>query len=75
MAKVKEQVDEQEIMNRDETGKFLSTNRKTVDYLVSTNQIPYSRIGKRLIRFKRSRLLAWLDEREGVEYRLPRKTE
>jgi hypothetical protein len=33
-------------------------------------RIPIARIGKRSVRFTRSRLLEWLSEREGVEYRL-----
>lgn len=33
---------------------------RTIDYLVSTNQIPFSRLGKRAVRFDSDRLDQWL---------------
>ena len=59
-----------EIMTRSDVAEEYQLPLRTVDYLVSTNQIPYSRIGKRGVRFSRSRLVEWLRERENVEYRL-----
>ena len=60
------------------TRKDVSTKYKipirTVDYLVSTNQIPFSRIGKRLVRFDYDRLEQWFEEREGVEFRHKKQT-
>ncbi len=61
-----------EILTRAETAELLKLPERTLDYLVSTGQIPFARIGKRSVRFTRSRLLEWLQEREGIEYRLPR---
>jgi excisionase family DNA binding protein len=61
-----------EILTGKETREWLKVPQGTLDYLVSTNQIPYVRVGKRGVRFVRSRLLEWLQEREGVEYRLSR---
>ncbi len=45
----------------------------TVDYLVATNSIPYSRISKRIIRFSRERLEQWFAENEGRPYQRPAK--
>ena len=46
---------------------------RTFDYLVATKQIPYSRLGKRIIRFSRKRLDEWFKEREAIEYHRPAK--
>jgi excisionase family DNA binding protein len=62
----------EEVLNRKEASEMLKVPQRTLDYLVSTNQIPFSRVGRRSVRFTRSRLLEWLGEREGVEYRLTR---
>lgn len=72
MTNSQKQKNEDEILTRSETAGMLKIPGRTLDYLVATKQIPYSRIGKRSVRFSRSRLLAWLREREHVEYRLPR---
>ena len=58
-----------EILTRPEAAKKLKIPIRTIDYLVSTNQIPFSRIGKRGIRFDADRLKEWFKEREGVEFR------
>lgn len=59
-----------EILKRKEAAAMLKVPQRTLDYLVSTQQIPFSRVGKRSVRFSRNRLMEWLREREGVEYRL-----
>ena len=61
-----------EILTRGEAADLLKLPKRTLDYLVGTGQIPFARIGKRSVRFTRTRLLEWLSEREGIEYRLPR---
>jgi len=61
-----------EILNRKEAAEMLKVPQRTLDYLVATGQVPFSRVGRRSVRFTRSRLMDWLREREGVEYRLPR---
>ncbi|KPK20879.1 MAG: hypothetical protein AMJ70_07700 [Dehalococcoidia bacterium SG8_51_3] len=61
-----------EILTRGEAADLLKLPKRTLDYLVGTGQIPFARIGKRSVRFTRKRLLEWLAEREGVEYRLSR---
>ena len=61
-------------LNKKEVGERLGIPVKTIDYLVATNQIPYSRVGKRSVRFDPERIQAWFMKREGIEYRLPRKT-
>lgn len=59
-----------EILTSNEAAEMLKLPRRTLDYLVCTGQIPYSRVGKRSVRFTKTRLLEWLREREGIEYRL-----
>ena len=61
-----------EILTRGEAADLLKLPKRTLDYLVGTGQIPFARNGKRSVRFTRSRLLEWLAEREGIEYRLSR---
>ncbi len=62
-----------EILTRKEAAELLKIHLRTLDYLVATNQIPYSRVGRRGVRFRRSRLMQHLGEREYVEYRLKRR--
>ena len=64
-----------EILTRGEAADLLKLPKRTLDYLVGTGQIPFARIGKRSVRFTRSRLLEWLAEREGIEYRLSRSAD
>jgi excisionase family DNA binding protein len=64
-----------EVLTGKEAAEMLKLPKRTLDYLVATNQIPYSRIGKRSVRFSRSRLLGFLREREGIEYRRVKKPE
>ena len=62
-----------DIMTKKDVAKEFKLTLRTVDNLVSTGQIPFSRVGKRSVRFDRNRLREWFREREGVEYRLPRR--
>ena len=61
------------ILTRKEAADLLKIPPRTLDYLVSTKQIPFSRLGRRSVRFSRARLFEWFREREGVEYRLNQK--
>ena len=61
------------VMDRAGAAEFLKSNLRTIDYLVSSKQIPYSRLGKRMVRFRKDRLLDWLESRENVEFKMPRK--
>ena len=58
------------ILTRKEAAEMLKLPRRILDYLVGTSQIPFSRLGKRNVRFSRSRLMEWLRERENVEFRI-----
>jgi excisionase family DNA binding protein len=58
-----------DILTRQEVSEKFRLPISTLDYLVSTNQIPFSRIGKRGVRFSLERLNEWFKEREGVEFR------
>jgi excisionase family DNA binding protein len=57
-----------EILSRQEASSFLRLPIRTLDYLVTTGQIPFSRIGRRRVVFQRARLLEYLRDREGVAY-------
>ena len=57
-----------EVLTRQEAADMLKIPRRTLDYLVATNQIPYSRIGAKNVRFTRDRLMEYVREREGVPY-------
>lgn len=59
---------EDEILTRKEAAEMLKLPKRTLDYLVGTGQVPFSRVGKRSVRFRRLRLMEWLKEREGIEY-------
>jgi excisionase family DNA binding protein len=56
------------ILTRKEAAELLRLPARTLDYLVCTKQIPFSRIGKRNVRFSRKRLEEWFKERESIEY-------
>jgi excisionase family DNA binding protein len=58
-----------EVLTVKEACSFLKLPASTMNYLIATQQIPYSRLGQRSVRFSRGRLLQWMAEREGVEYR------
>ncbi len=62
-----------EILTRKEVSVMFQIPLRTLDYLVGTGQIPFSRIGKRSVRFSSDRLSKWFEEREGVEFRQNRK--
>ena len=62
-----------EIMTRQEVAQEFKLTLRTIDNLVATGQIPFSRVGKRSVRFDRNRLREWFREREGVEYKLLRR--
>jgi len=58
-----------EYLTRKQVAELLQLSLGTLDYMVAANQIPFSRVGKRNVRFSRERLERWFREREGVEYR------
>ena len=62
-----------EFLTRQEVSEKLKIPVRTIDYLVSTGQIPFSRIGKRSVRFSTTRIESWFIEREGVEFRQNRQ--
>jgi len=51
-----------EIMTADEVAAFLRVSRRTINHLVAAEAIPFVRIGKRVIRFKRHAVTKWLRE-------------
>jgi excisionase family DNA binding protein len=61
-----------EILTRKEIAKHLKIPVRTIDYLVNTGQIPFSRIGQRTVRFQKSRIDEYLKQREGVPFSVNR---
>ena len=57
------------ILIRKEVSDKWRLNLATLDYLVQTGQIPFSRIGKRCVRFDEDRLDEFFKSREGIEFR------
>ena len=45
-----------EVLLRKHVSEMFKLPIRTVDYLVATNQIPFSRLGKRSVRFSKKRL-------------------
>ena len=62
-----------EILIRKEVAEMFKMSIGTINYLVTTGQIPFSRLGKRSVRFDRARLEKWFADREMVEYRRKNK--
>ena len=51
-----------EVMTPDEVAEFLRVSRRTINSLVAAKAIPFVRIGKRVVRFKRQAVAIWLRE-------------
>jgi excisionase family DNA binding protein len=64
-----------EFLTRAEVSEKLKIPIRTIDYLVATGQIPFSRIGKRSVRFSSTRIEQWFVEREGIEFRHNREND
>lgn len=62
-----------EILTRREVSDMFKIPIRTIDYFVTSGQIPFSRLGKRLVRFDKEKLLNWFEERHKVEYRHRKK--
>ena len=43
-----------EVLTKNEAVEFLKMSPKTIDYLIVSDQIPYSRLGKRSVRSSRT---------------------
>ena len=54
-----------EIMTPDEVAAFLRVSRRKINHLVATEDIPFVRIGKRVVRFRRQAVTKWLREQNG----------
>lgn len=60
-------------LTRRDVAELFQLSLRTVDYFVSSNQIPFSRLGKRGVRFDEAKLQKWFDERANVEFRHNRR--
>ena len=56
-----------EFLTNNDVADQLKFSKGTVDYLVTTGQIPFLRLGKRTIRFSREALEQWCKDRENVK--------
>jgi len=54
-----------EIMTPVEVAEFLRVSRRTINHLVASEAIPFVRIGKRAVRFKREAVMKWLPEQNS----------
>lgn len=54
-----------EIMTPDEVAAFLRVSRRKINHLVATEAIPFVRIEKRVVRFRRQAVLKWLREQNS----------
>ncbi len=59
---------EPEYLTRKETAERYRINDKSLDYLVSTGQIPFLRVGRRNVRFRADWLLKWEEQQKNIEY-------
>jgi excisionase family DNA binding protein len=57
-----------EVIKRDDVAKLLQIHPRTVDHLIFTGQIPYSRIGKRNVRFDKAEVIRWFKSRSGIPF-------
>ena len=62
------------IVDAKQAAKFLNISIHTVRWLTKTRQIPFVRLGKRLIKFDLNRLAEWLSDRESVDVRYKERT-
>ena len=51
-----------EILTPNEVAEFLRVSRRTINNLVATEAIPFVRIGRRVVRFKRHAVTKWFRE-------------
>jgi len=58
-----------EVLTTKEAAELLKMPKRTISYLIQTNQIPFCRVGKRTVKFSKDRLWEWFKEREGIELR------
>ena len=54
-------VEDKKLMTKKELAEFLNVSVKLIDKKVHLKQIPFEKID-RLVRFKKSKILAWLEE-------------
>jgi excisionase family DNA binding protein len=58
-----------EILTPNEVAEVLRVSRRKINQLVAEGQIPFIRIGKRRIRFKREAIMKWFREQHTTEKR------
>ena len=63
-----------DILTRQEVAQTYKLPLSTVDYFVATNQIPYSRLGKRAVRFDKGELEQWFQARKYVRPNYERRS-
>lgn len=61
-------------LTRQQVAKLYQLPLSTLSYLVSTKQIPFIRIGTRLVRFDEDDLKEWESTRREIEYKTGRQS-
>jgi excisionase family DNA binding protein len=56
-------MEHENLLNYAQAAELLNLKRGTIYSLVSRRQIPFIRLGTRIVRFSRSQILAWLQQR------------
>ena len=56
--------DKPENLLKTEAAEFLRISKRTLDYLIAAKEIPFVRVSKKGIRFRRSSLEKWMNQRE-----------
>jgi len=57
------------LLTRKQVSELFQLPLSTLDYLVSTEQIPFFRPSRRNLRFRESELIDWLETKRNVPYR------
>ena len=68
LQRAKEKLKMSDYLTRKEVADLFKLPIRTLDYLVASKQLPFSRIGKRNVRFSRARLEKWFESRENIEF-------
>ena len=62
-------VEVNETLTAAQVAQMLQVSERTVKYLVTTRQIAFTRVGKRIVRFSEESIGDWLKKSENVELR------
>ena len=58
-------INNKQVLNKEETSKFLGVSTRHIDNLINSRSIPFSRVGGRIV-FQRKRLDAYLNSSDSL---------